>query len=358
MTRNEIVVGLDDSPSGKAALLWAAEQAIRKRKVLRAIHVLDWPYGPDDTKVDAPPHNPNQTFDEAQARYLASITRVFNDISPRPDWLIQFATGEPGPALVTQSNGSQLLAVGTREHVGLGRLLAGSISHYCLRHADCPVAAVPTRIDAEPAALGKQGGARRGPNMNEIVVGVDLSPTGGAALAWAAEEARATGQTLRAVHAVDVSPAFNMELGMGAAAVPMDAAAIDAAYRDPIAGIFEAIRPEPNWHLTFSAGEPGPVLVAESDRAGLLVVGTKEHVGIGRLVSGSVSHYCINHAQRPVVVITAATRIMIVRQQALRLSPEPREAGPQWRHPRRERWILQPNGEDCQARSTLPRTPE
>jgi len=96
-----------------------------------------------------------------------------------------------------------------------------------------------------------------------------------------------------------------MELGMGAAAVPMDAAAIDAAYRDPIAGIFEAIRPEPNWHLRFSAGEPGPVLVAESDRAGLLVVGTKEHVGIGRLVSGSVSHYCINHAQRPVVAVPA-----------------------------------------------------
>ena len=83
-------------------------------------------------------------FDQAQAADLARFTMVFEDISPRPDWLIQFATGEPGPVLVRQSRDSQLLVVGTREHVGLGRVLVGSVSHYCLSHADCPVVAVPT----------------------------------------------------------------------------------------------------------------------------------------------------------------------------------------------------------------------
>ena len=34
--------------------------------------------------------------------------------------------------------------------------------------------------------------------MTEIVVGLDLSPSARAALDWAAEHARATGQTLRA----------------------------------------------------------------------------------------------------------------------------------------------------------------
>ena len=43
--RNEIVVGLDDSPSSRAALDWAAEQARGVGAVLRAVHVLDWPYG-------------------------------------------------------------------------------------------------------------------------------------------------------------------------------------------------------------------------------------------------------------------------------------------------------------------------
>ena len=33
--------------------------------------------------------------------------------------------------------------MGTREHAGLRRLLSGSVSHYCLSHAVCPVVAVP-----------------------------------------------------------------------------------------------------------------------------------------------------------------------------------------------------------------------
>jgi nucleotide-binding universal stress UspA family protein len=157
MTRNEIVVGLDDSPSGKAALSWAAEQAIRTHTVLRAIHVLDWPYGANDTASPAPRDGRNLTFEKAQAAYLASITKVFDDIAPRPDWLIQFATGEPGPVLVRQSRDAQLLVVGTREHVGLGKLVVGSISHYCLSHVGCPVVAVPALTHAGPAELSDQG---------------------------------------------------------------------------------------------------------------------------------------------------------------------------------------------------------
>jgi hypothetical protein len=51
--------------------------------------------------------------------------------------------------------------------------------------------------------------------MNEIVVGVDLSRSTYAAITWAADQARATGRTFRAVNAVDVSPDFNLELGTG-----------------------------------------------------------------------------------------------------------------------------------------------
>jgi nucleotide-binding universal stress UspA family protein len=300
MIRNEIVVGLDDSPSAKAALRWAAEQAICRHLVLRAIHVLDWPYGPSNTPLPARRYDVGPTFDDLQAAYLASITKVFDDISPRPDWPIQFATDEPGPVLVRQSRDSQLLVVGTREHVGFGRLLVGSISHHCLSHASCPVVAVPALTDAAPAELLDHG-ADREVNKNEIVVGVDLSPSAGAALRWAAEHARATGQSLRAVHAVDVSPAFNMALGMGAVAVPMQASAMGTAYREAIAAVFDSIQPEPDWSLKFFTGEAAPVLVAESVGAALLVVGTKEHVGIGRLISGSVSHYCLSYAQCPVV---------------------------------------------------------
>jgi nucleotide-binding universal stress UspA family protein len=51
---NKIVVGLDSSPSGKAALIWAAEQARSLGTTLRAVHALDWPYGLSSTGFPAP----------------------------------------------------------------------------------------------------------------------------------------------------------------------------------------------------------------------------------------------------------------------------------------------------------------
>jgi nucleotide-binding universal stress UspA family protein len=38
----------------------------------------------------------------------------------------------------------------------------------------------------------------------------------------------------------------------------------------------------------------------------MLVVGTHEHTGLRRVVSGSVSHYAISHAEVPVIAVPAA----------------------------------------------------
>jgi hypothetical protein len=68
---------------------------------------------------------------------------MFEAVSPHRDWVLEFVSGYAGEVLVRLSKDAQLLVVGTREHVGLGRVLAGSVSHYCLSHAVCPVVAVP-----------------------------------------------------------------------------------------------------------------------------------------------------------------------------------------------------------------------
>jgi hypothetical protein len=100
------------------------------------------------------------THDEIEDLYRARITRIFDEVSPRPDWLIQFAHGEVGAVLVHQAEHAELLVVGTREHVGLGRLVAGSVSHYCLSHALCPVVTVPA-----PSPLARRP-LRRGPRRS------------------------------------------------------------------------------------------------------------------------------------------------------------------------------------------------
>jgi nucleotide-binding universal stress UspA family protein len=141
MPPNENIVGLDDSPSGEAALRWAAQHALTAGSQLRAIHILDWQYNLSSATpgLDITP----LTVDEIDSSYRTSITKVFKQIAPRADWSLEFVRGEPGPVLVRESTGAQLLVVGTRQHVGLGRLLVSSISHYCLSHATCPLVAVP-----------------------------------------------------------------------------------------------------------------------------------------------------------------------------------------------------------------------
>jgi hypothetical protein len=57
------------------------------------------------------------------------------------------------------------------------------------------------------------------------------------------------------------------------------------------------------WTLGFVLDDPGPALVKRSEEAAMLVVGTHEHVGHARLVSGSVSRYCLSHAKCPTVIV-------------------------------------------------------
>jgi nucleotide-binding universal stress UspA family protein len=148
MGRTEIVVGLDESPAAAAALRWAAAEAIRTSSTLRAVHALSWPFGVRPPDHNAPAAVEPMSHIEVDHVYRASITTMFDAIDPRPDWIIQFARGDAGPVLVHQSAHAQALVIGTPYHVGLGRLVAGSVAHYCLSHALCPVIAVPAPASA------------------------------------------------------------------------------------------------------------------------------------------------------------------------------------------------------------------
>jgi nucleotide-binding universal stress UspA family protein len=81
--------------------------------------------------------------------YCKAVTAVYDAIQPESDWQLKFLIGEAGAVLVAESVGAAMLVVGTREHVGIGRLISGSVSHYCLSHAECPVVAVPARSGRE-----------------------------------------------------------------------------------------------------------------------------------------------------------------------------------------------------------------
>jgi nucleotide-binding universal stress UspA family protein len=143
MTAKEIVVGIDDSPSAGAAMRWAADYARSTESTLRAIHVIRLP---DEHDMYAYPVVADYLYpdtSELEARYRLPSTRVFQEVDPKPNWRLEFAQGHPGRILVGESKQAQALVLGAREHRGLERLLVGSVGHYCLSHALCPVVSVP-----------------------------------------------------------------------------------------------------------------------------------------------------------------------------------------------------------------------
>ena len=59
--------------------------------------------------------------------------------------------GEPGPAVVEEAKewGANLIIVGSRGHTGLRRLFEGSVAHYVVDHAHCPVEVIHAKDGEE-----------------------------------------------------------------------------------------------------------------------------------------------------------------------------------------------------------------
>ena len=121
--QSEIVVGLDRSPSGRAAWDWASTYSRSCGDRLRAIHVYDHTSSPIDMRTE--------------------LAAMFAGSGPEPDWQLAFLDGHVGEVLLEQSRHARMLVIGNRDHVGVNRVRHGSVGHFCLNNARCPVVAVP-----------------------------------------------------------------------------------------------------------------------------------------------------------------------------------------------------------------------
>lgn len=150
-----------------------------------------------------------------------------------------------------------------------------------------------------------------------IIVGIDHSEQSRAALEWAADYARCTGAKLRAI---SVHPHWHAALpyAVGVAGLPLiEQESWDDQDRLAMTDLFRSVHPEPGWELAQTTGDPGPELVRAADRAGLLVVGTREHRGFERFLEGSVSHYCLRHSDIPVVAVPVPTSVVRATEPTL-----------------------------------------
>lgn len=142
MSTNTIVVGVDETPAGTAALSWAAREAELRDAELKIVHV--WQIDAAVAMAGAEvPWMAYETDARSNAARWVADTIGAEDAQGRPR-RIDVVQGAPGPTLVEASRDAAMLVVGTRVHTGISRVLFGSVSHYCLTHAQCVVVAVPT----------------------------------------------------------------------------------------------------------------------------------------------------------------------------------------------------------------------
>jgi len=283
-----VVVGIDGSPAGAAALRWAIDEATRRRAGVDAVHA--WhppqPVLPDGViaAIDPAPFEQcaSATLEDAiYAIYAADAALAGVDVRALP------VQGHPAYTLIDRSRTAVMLVVGARHSFLHGPGL-GSVSHQCVLHAECPVVVVPNGWIVEPG-------------RGRVVVGVDGSPASHDALAWAAEAAVERGAALDVVHAWH-------PVGM-----PMPPGATPADYRDDLSKDSRLLlehmargipNPSPREVQLLAVDDtPADALCAVAQRADLLVVGCRGRGGFARLLLGSVSQRCLHRAPCPVAVL-------------------------------------------------------
>ncbi len=143
-----IVVGVDGSDASQEALRWAADEARLRSAPIVAVHA--WSFIPPQPMGDpgllAMPAGDlagqlGAESEAAQSALEAAVAEVL-DAESGIEVEQKLVEGDPGDALVRESEGADLLVVGSHGRSGLKAALLGSVSRHVTSHAACPVVVV------------------------------------------------------------------------------------------------------------------------------------------------------------------------------------------------------------------------
>jgi nucleotide-binding universal stress UspA family protein len=154
VSQRRIIVGIDDSPSGLAALRWAVSQATNCPAQLVAVRswALGLPrHGGRHHRHLAHPHVvlffKGDEQRDASAKLIRDTFLAATGGQP-PDVTVTVRTpeGDPGATLSSIATRDGDMIVVGREHGPVWRRAhRSSVSRYCRWHAGCPVVVVPVR---------------------------------------------------------------------------------------------------------------------------------------------------------------------------------------------------------------------
>ncbi len=138
-----IVVGIDGSEGGEAALEFAAAEAALRKVPLRIVLAWELPvsvYGAGFT----PPLEP-QMLDVFRVRaeeVAEEAAAAVKERDPSLDVETVTTAGQPADVLLAQAADADMIVVGRRGLGGFKSLLLGSVSQQVVHYAACPVVVV------------------------------------------------------------------------------------------------------------------------------------------------------------------------------------------------------------------------
>ena len=260
-----IVVGVDGSAEGWAALQLAGWEAAMRHRPLQIAHAFAWPWPTFHLPERPPPDDLEAISLYAQANDLAAAA-VAGVRHARPTLTVcgEVIIGFPAPVLTTASQTAAMVVIGHRSIGKLDRLLRGSVAGKLTTRPSCPVLVSRGRPD---------------PSGN-VLLSVDAASTSNPVVDMAIEEAM-----LRGV-AVDV-PTSGGTL-----------AHTHTSVRD------RTPAQQPNQHpSTRALTRSRKALIDATVRAQLVVIGIRSGpVPSGRLLP-SASQTALHHAHCPVLMV-------------------------------------------------------
>lgn len=284
-----VIVGVDGSPNGYRALEYAAGQATRMGAELEILYA-------GNARQEA------EYFEDFGIRFPSTAIRAYAEdlltaarkrveqSHPELPSRTRYEEGNPTAVLVEASRGAAAVVVGRHGTGAAGSgLFVGAIVSRLASAAGCPVFVV-----------GELDGTTEGP----IVVGVDGSVCGDAALRFALSEAVRRSASVRTVTAYRTPPLLapndpdlivrlQKSERQAALRIARDALAYASTERTADVSVEQIVL----------QSSPALAIVGRATDAQLIVVGSHGRGLVRRWLLGSVSHKVIHDSRRPVAVI-------------------------------------------------------